>query len=148
MQLWDCTYTMHTLIKNIYNIIHTYIYIYSIYSIKCMALRSWAKLLITLSQTQAVKERHGQTGSTLEMDSGHKNNKNGPYSKSLRPFPRILYVVDTSIYVCRGNFCARREHAFGNLASLRSQLIILIRTSFLLNKQEKTSKTRFQLNAS
>ena len=49
----------------------------------------------------------GMAGSTLEIDSGHKNKKIGYYPKSIRPFLRILYVVDDSIYARRRNFsCA------------------------------------------
>ena len=39
-----------------------------------------------------------------EMDSGHKNKKIGFYPKSLRPFLRILCVVDDSMYPRRRNF--------------------------------------------
>ena len=42
----------------------------------------------------------GCVGSTLERDSEYINNKIGYYPKSLRPFLRILCVVDNShIYV-------------------------------------------------
>ena len=39
-----------------------------------------------------------RAGSTLEMDSGHKNKEIDFYPKSLRPFLQILYVVDDSIH--------------------------------------------------
>ena len=38
-----------------------------------------------------------------EMDSGHKNEKIGSYAKSLRPFLRIVCVVDDFIYARRRN---------------------------------------------
>ena len=38
---------------------------------------------------------------TLEIDSGHKNKEIGFYPKFLRPFLRILCVVDDSMYPCR-----------------------------------------------
>ena len=42
-----------------------------------------------------------------EMDSGHKNKKIGFYPNTLRPFLRILCVVDDSIYARRRNLsCA------------------------------------------
>ena len=42
-----------------------------------------------------------------------------------------------------GTFRALREGAFGDLASLRSQLIILIKSSFLLNKLTNKAKQDF-----
>ena len=41
-----------------------------------------------------------RAGSTLEIDSGHKNKKFGFYLKFLRRVLRILCVVDASIYAC------------------------------------------------
>ena len=41
-----------------------------------------------------------------EVDSGHKNKKIGFYPKSLRPFLRILFVVDDSKYARRISSCA------------------------------------------
>ena len=46
----------------------------------------------------------GRAGSTLEMDSGHKNKRIGIHPKSLQPFLSILCVVDNSIYACIKNF--------------------------------------------
>ena len=46
-------------------------------------------------------------GLTSEIDSEHKNKKTGFYPNSLRPFLRILCVVDDCIYARRRNFsCA------------------------------------------
>ena len=45
-----------------------------------------------------------QARSSLETDSGYKNQNIGFYPKSLRPFLPILCVVDDSIYACRKNF--------------------------------------------
>ena len=43
-------------------------------------------------------------------DSGYKNTNIGFYPKSLRPFLRILNVVDDSMYACGTNFsCARGD---------------------------------------
>ena len=52
----------------------------------------------------------GQAGLTLEMDSGHKNEKIGFYPKSIRLFLMILCVVDDShIYTQKELLCARNH---------------------------------------
>ena len=56
---------------------------------KYMTLRSWAKLLIILSEIYEVEEHHGWAGSTLEIDSGHKNKKIRLYPKSV-----LLFFMD------------------------------------------------------
>ena len=58
--------------------------------------------------------RPGQARSSLETDSGYKNKNIGSYPKSLRPFLRILCVVDD--YTYRRIFFALRKDAFGALA--------------------------------
>ena len=83
------------------------------------------------------------------MDSGHKNKKIGLYPKSLRSFLRILYVPIESIYIyilymhAEETSRALREDAFDDFASLRSQLIILIDSSFILNKLTNIAKQDF-----
>ena len=68
---------------------------------------------------------------TLKMDSGHKNKNIGFYPKSLRPFLRILCVVDDSIYACWRNFSSALR---GCLRQTHSHLLILIKSLFILNK--------------
>ena len=52
----------------------------------------------------------GRVGSTLEIYSRYKNKNIGFYPKCLRPFLRILCVVDDSMYTCRRNCsCARSQ---------------------------------------
>ena len=85
----------------------------------------------------------GRAGSTLEIDSGYKNKNIGFHPKSLRQFLRILYVVDDSIYIMihvEGTSRALRKDAFGDLGWLSSQLIILIKSSFLPNKLTNIAK--------
>ena len=79
---------------------------------KCMALKSWAIFVhraysikfivrcVEIWQFLHKKVGSGRIGSTLEIDSGHNNKKIGYYPKSLRPFLRILCVVEDSIYAC------------------------------------------------
>ena len=62
------------------------------------------------SEAEQCFTRSGRAGSTLEMDSGHKNKKICLYRKSLRSFLRILCVVDDSIYARKGT-----RSAFGDL---------------------------------
>ena len=71
----------------------------------------------------------GRAGPTLEMDSSHKNDKIGFYPKSLRPFLRILCVVDDSDIYMQKEFLVRSAHhwcpRFASLAiSLREREIV------------------------
>ena len=53
---------------------------------------------------------------TSEIDSDYKNKKTGFYPNSLRPFLRILCVVDDSMYARRRNFsCGRGDLARNQL---------------------------------
>ena len=86
----------------------------------------------------------GQTGSTLEMNSVHKNKKIGSHPKCLRPLFKDFKRGDDSIYACSRNyFRALREDEFSDLTSLSSHLIILIRFYFFLNKLTSIAKQDF-----
>ena len=58
-------------------------------------LQSLIDLLYCLRNMMS-NERHGRIGSTLKMNSRHKDKKIVFEPKSLRPFLRIVYVVDDS----------------------------------------------------
>ena len=60
--------------------------------------------------------------SSLETDSGYKNKNIGYYPKSLRPFLRILCVIND--YAYRRIFSGHSEDAFGTLALLRWQSLV------------------------
>ena len=75
-----------------------------------------------LSEMKAFEERQGRDGQTLETESEYKNI--GLYSRSLRPFLRILCVVDD--FAGRRSFSALREDAFDALASFRSQSLVFM----------------------
>ena len=67
---------------------------------------------IILSEIQAIK---GRAGSTLEMDSRHKDKEVGFYSKFFRPFLRFLCIVDDFHTYMQKELLV---HIFGVLASL------------------------------
>ena len=50
-----------------------------------------------ISRQRASIVGSAMAGSTLQLDSGHKNKKIGSYPKCLRPFLRILCDVSDSI---------------------------------------------------
>ena len=54
----------------------------------------------TILKILNIKLRSTMARLILEIDSEHKNKKTGFYPNSLRPFLRILCVVDDSIYAC------------------------------------------------
>ena len=68
----------------------------TILKIESRLCNNFTSVYMILSEIYAVKERHGRAGSTLEMDSGHKKKTIDFYPRSLRPFLRILFVVNDS----------------------------------------------------
>ena len=54
----------------------------------------------TILKILNIKLRSTMARLILEIDSEHKNKKTGFYPNSLRPFLRILCVIDDSIYAC------------------------------------------------
>ena len=57
-----------------------------------------------------VIKKLSKAGSSSEIGLGHENKKTGFSPKCLRPFLRILCIVDDSIYACRRNCsCARLQ---------------------------------------
>ena len=63
---------------------------------------------------------------SLEMNSGYKSKNIGFYPKSLRPFLRILCVLDDSMYACKKELLVRS--------------LVIIKSSFLLNKIINTAR--------
>ena len=64
--------------------------------------------------------RSTMAGSTLEIDSGHKNKKTAFYPKCVRTFLRILCIVDDSIYACRRNCSVVHSQLFGRILYIYS----------------------------
>ena len=83
--------------------------------------QNFTSVSIILFEIYAVKEHHCRAGSSLEMDSGHKNNKTSFYPGSTTIFMDFLRCRRFSYIHAQGTFCASREDAFSALVLLRSQ---------------------------
>ena len=76
----------------------------------------------TLSWVLLANAWHIRSWATLEMDSGYKNENIGFYPQYLRPFLRILRVVDD--YAWRKIFSGFRKVTFSALATLSWQSLV------------------------
>ena len=66
-----------------------------------------------------------RAGSTLQMDSGHKNKKIRSYQKFVSPFKGFYAMSTILIHTCRKKTSpALREDAYGALARIKQRELI------------------------